>query len=85
MEATGARTVNVNVEPRPGSLATEMSPPSMLASLGQGALSNLVAMLSMGALVLQAFDHPRRMHGRILQICLSRLDTHGGDDGVLAA
>ena len=59
--------------------------PSMLASLGQGALSNLVAMLSMGALVLQAFDHPRRMHGRILQICLSRLDTHGGDDGVLAA
>ena len=59
--------------------------PSMLASLGEVPLSNFVAMLSVAALVLQSFDHPRRMHSRILQICLSRLDPHGDDDGVLAA
>lgn len=59
--------------------------PSMLASLGEVPVSNLVAMLSVAALVLQSFDHPRRMHGRILAICLSRLDPHGGEDGVLAA
>lgn len=58
--------------------------PSMLASLGEVPVSNLVAMLSVAALVLQSFDHPRRMQGRILQICLSRLD-HGDEDGVLAA
>ena len=59
--------------------------PSMLASLGQVPLANFVAMLSVAALVLQSFDHPRRMHGRILQICLSRLDPPGAGDSVLAA
>jgi hypothetical protein len=59
--------------------------PSMLASLGEVPVSNLVAMLRVAALVLQSFDHQRRMHGRILQICLSRLEPHGGEDGVLAA
>lgn len=59
--------------------------PSMLASLGEVPVSNAVAMLSVAALVLQSFDNPRRMHSRILQICLSRLDPHAGDEGVLAA
>jgi len=59
--------------------------PSMLASLGEVPVANAVAMLSVAALVLQSFDHPRRMQARILQICLSRLDPHGDESGVLAA
>ena len=59
--------------------------PSMLASLGEVPVANLVAMLSVAALVLQSCDHPRRMHSRILLISLSRLDPHADEDGLLAA
>src|SRR5690606_4423591 len=59
--------------------------PSMLAALGEVPLANVVATLSVAALVLQSFDHPRRMHGRIMEICLSRLEPQRGSDGTLAA
>jgi hypothetical protein len=59
--------------------------PSMLASLGETALANLTVMLSAAALAIQSFDNPRRLHSRIMQICFSRLDPQGGEDGTLVA
>jgi hypothetical protein len=59
--------------------------PSMLASLGETALANLTVTLSAAALAIQSFDNPRRLHSRIVQICFSRVDLQGGDDGTLVA
>ena len=59
--------------------------PSMLAATGETALANLTVAISMAALAIQSFDNPRRLHGRIMQICFSRLDLQGGEDGTLVA
>jgi hypothetical protein len=59
--------------------------PSLVATIGDTAYTHLTIAITTAALFVQAFDNPRRLRQRVMQICRGRLDLHAHDDGQLMA
>lgn len=59
--------------------------PSLVATTGDTAYTHLTIVITTAALFVQAFDNPRRLRDRVMQICFGRLDLHAHDDGQLTA